>query len=434
MEPIFSTTFDIVTILLTTLMCVRNFKKLTENSRFFIYYIFVFFYVIPLFIDYLYAFPTYTYSYRFRGFYIANNDPLTRIVYDFFVLLVQWLLLRVKTKEERPILISEHDNHTATIGRLLYIGLVFPTVATLLFGSDKSILYTFMWRENDLVAEGYVPLAEELSYIGICCAVLLFFKDSSKHRLARRILSILFAYVNVCIEGKRSILFFLFLVIFVVNLPGIRDKSIPVKQRRNRVFALLLLLVIIIAAMVVMTVNVKMNVRQYTDPSAVYTTIRIDFFRDDRVRMAIYSILYPDKLTILKYPGETLIPAVLNIFPLDYIAGFLKIHPLSYTAYISAALTGSSVISQEKAFMTPAIFAELLSNFHILGLAFMVMITLWFARKAEKYPYPVNVFILVSYILIQMYSIPYVAYFLEATLILCLSYHVKFVFGNKLRD
>ncbi len=417
---------DIITMLLTAWMCAAAARKWKNGHRVVFYFIFVFFYVVPIFLDYLYAFPTYTYSANMNGFELSHKDSLTRVLYDILVLIVQWLLLNIKIKKSDSIVIKDEKTYYNGMTAFLYIGLLAAPVLVLLLGADKSILYTFMWRENELSEVGYLPIAERLSYVGIACAVVLFFWKSQKNKFIRRVLSVVFAYVNICIEGKRSITFFLFLVVLIVMLPGVRDTSLTPKQRKRMIFALIIVLALVLAIMIIFTVKVKMENRGYADVDSVYTSLRIDIFRDDRVRMALYAFLYPDKMTILTYPGQTIIPSAITFFPLDYIFGFMRIRPIAYTAYISAALVGSSTVSQTDAFMSPSIFAELTSNFHILGIIIFVWLTLWFSKVAQRYPYPVNVFIFVSYVLLHMYSISYIAYFLEVAFILCILCRRKF--------
>ncbi len=411
---------DIPTLVLTACMCVTAIKKWKKGQRSVFYFIFLFFYVVPILLDYLFAFPTYSYSHNMYGFEVSYKDSSTRVVYDLLVLGIQWLLLRLEYKKSPSLVVKNNDNYYKYISTFLYLGLVIAPILVLLLGNDKSILYTFMWRENELSETGYLPIAERLSYVGICCAVVLFFWKSGKNKFIRRIISIIFAYINICIQGKRSILFFLLLVVPIVMLPNIRIRNLTDKQRRRIIRVLFFLIVAVLTIIVAFTIKIKVDNRGYEDMKAVYTSLRIDIFRDDRVRMAIYAFLYPSKMTILTYPGQTIIPALITFFPLDYIFGFMRIHPIAYSAYISAALTGSSVVSQADAFMSPSILAELFSNFHIFGVAIFIWMTLWFAKMVDRYPYPANVFIYISYIMLHIYSVSYIAYFLEFSLILCL--------------
>ena len=82
--------------------------------------------------------------------------------------------------------------------------------------------------------------------------------------------------------------------------------------------------------------------------------------------------------------------------------------------------------------MTPCIYAELISNFGFIGALGMPFLCIWFASKADKYPYPFNIMILVSFIVIQMYAISYMAYYFEFVLLMCwfLRSKFKFVLGN----
>ena len=61
-----------------------------------------------------------------------------------------------------------------------------------------------------------------------------------------------------------------------------------------------------------------------SDTSELYTALRIDFFRDDRVRMAIYSILNPTEMKIDRFARTDSIPIPTWIFPIDHILGEVR--------------------------------------------------------------------------------------------------------------
>ena len=66
----------------------------------------------------------------------------------------------------------------------------------------------------------------------------------------------------------------------------------------------------------------------------------------------------------------------------------------------------------------------------------MPFLCVWFATKADKYPYPFNVFILVSFIALQMYAISYMAYYFEFVFLMCWLVRCRFkiVIGRIGRD
>lgn len=210
-------------------------------------------------------------------------------------------------------------------------------------------------------------------------------------------------FMNICIQGKRSILFFALLVYILIMLPGLRNKALDSKERRRKMFGIVIIAVIAVGIMIASTLVVKVTSRGYdaNDFSELYTALRIDFFRDDRVRMAIYAILNPNQMKIVDFPGQTLLPIPTWIFPIDHILGKFGISYPAYTSYFCSALL-MLPRSQSFTYMTPCIYAELISNFGFFGALFMPFLCVWFASKADKYPYPFNVFILVSFIALQM--------------------------------
>ena len=77
-------------------------------------------------------------------------------------------------------------------------------------------------------------------------------------------------------------------------------------------------------------------------------------------------------------------------------------------------------IAPDSAWMTPTIFAELVSNFSVIGVVVMPFLSLWFARQASKFSSPINAMIIIAYLLIQMYAESYVMLYMEFVLLLCI--------------
>jgi len=227
-------------------------------------------------------------------------------------------------------------------------------------------------------------------------------------------------YMNICLQGKRSILFFALLNYVLITLPGLRDKTLDIKKRRRKMFGTVIIVTVVVGIMIASTLVVKITSRGYdtSNYSELYTALRIDFFRDDRVRMAIYALFNPSEMRIIDYPGQSLLPIPTWLFPIDHILGVFDINFPAYTNYFCSALL-MLPRSESFTYMTPCIYAELISNFGILGMILMPFLCVYFATKADKYPYPLNIFILVSFIILQMYSIPYMIYYIEFVLLMC---------------
>lgn len=410
---------DWITIIISTIFLLKSYRNIVINTRYIVYLLFFLFYVLPLYLDCFFSPPIYT-DWLGQGFTPSSTDFETRAIYDVLIILIQLFILNYKKNQiinKTGIYRYQEDlNSGTTIA--LYLGMIIPVLLTAISSSHKFILYTLQWREvfdASLVAR--YTYFEKMSYIGVACSLILLFAKKRKHPVFINICCIAFLYSCICIEGKRSIIFFAFLLILLIKIPGIADNSVPVEKRRRILFRLLLLGVVVVTLMVTLTIMVKVGSRGYDarNINELYTTTRIDFFRDDRVRLAIYSIIHSNVSSILEYPGQTLINIPLYFFPVDYVLNMHHVTISTYSMYLTSALLGNL----HKAVMTPAIFAELVSNLGIIGFVIMPIICVWFSQKSDKFSYPQNVFILTSFVLLQMYDFAYVAYFIEFTIIIC---------------
>jgi hypothetical protein len=373
--------------------------------------------------------PDYSRTVRYYGFKISQNDVMTRCIYDLSVIFCQIVMLKVNNNHsdmEKPIYPKIDNSHIIS----LMFFMILPVVLVMIFPVDKKMLVTFQWRERELLSyNSYASFLEKLTYIGVCSSLLIFFYDKAKKSL--RIMAAICTYFNICIQGKRSILFFAIIVSVIILIPGLRNTKLDINKRRHMMLWLAIFAGIAAIVMVGMTVYVKVYSRGYdaTETVYMYTTIRTDFLRDDRVRLAIYSLLHPDEIHILDYPGQTIWPIVVWAFPLDYIFASFGIIPPSYSAFLSAGLEG---VAREISvtFMTPCIFAELISNLGFLGIIIMPFTSLWFAKIADKYRYPCNVLVIVVYVMINLFATPYIMYFIEFVWLMCFMSRRKVTFGR----
>lgn len=424
-----SIAFDIAAVVISIVLLLKNYKRITLSSRYLIYFLFLFYYVIPLILDVVYMRPEYTKS-LYRGFNLTRDDELTRCIYDLFVVYSQLVILNFRRWKTTPeymdsLKVSELEEKLEikefTVNLFIVIGAVLPVLLTVILPVNKRALFVFQWREYGIIDyTKHFGFIEQFTYIGIICTLVLLVHAIQNRRFGAVLMYGVLLFMNICIQGKRSILFFALLVYILIMLPGLRNKALDSKERRRKMFGIVIIAVIAVGIMIASTLVVKVTSRGYdaNDFSELYTALRIDFFRDDRVRMAIYAILNPNQMKIVDFPGQTLLPIPTWIFPIDHILGKFGISYPAYTSYFCSALL-MLPRSQSFTYMTPCIYAELISNFGFLGALFMPFLCVWFATKADKYPYPFNVFILVSFISLQMYAISYMAYYFEFVFLMC---------------
>lgn len=409
---------DIATIFLSIYFLLQAMIYLAGKSIFIIYILLYVFYILPLDLDYLISFPAYL-NPRHHGFYISHDDALTRVIYDFALLWTQFCIIRY-FKGKKIAIIAGETVAKKNYVKYLIVGMVLPPILTIVVLHNPAMLYTFQWNELDIFTiHRLFSYVEQLTYIGICCAVLYLFSDKhTKMKWVLNALALLFAYINICIQGKRGILFFalvmFFLVIFYKNNT---KRDFNLFKFRNIIVVIIGLAVCFF--MIAMSIDVKLE-RGYAEDMIV-DALRIDFFRDDRVRMAIFSELYPNRMHILDWHGQTIFYNITLIWPINLICiNFFGMRLLNYQQFISAAVQGIRFTGD--GYMTPTLFAEGISNIGIvLGILIMPFICIWFSKQIDKYPYPLNALVIASFLLLNMFSINYIMLFLELSFILCLT-------------
>lgn len=394
-----------------------------------IYLIFFVFYVFPLYLDYFVSFPEYSLQERYLGFTLSYKDTATRVIYDIFILFVQFVLtkkIRVFGRLDRRDNFNKQDvGKKNEINWFLAIGMFFPILLTFVFSVDKKILYTFGWRELEIFATtSATNTIENFSYFGVMCTLLLLFKhlNSKKRQLLSLLLYLPLLYANMCVQGKRSILFFAIMLLVVLQIPGINtSEKNDIKASKRKLLLLAVISFLCIGLMIFVTVYVKVNIRGW-DPSDtldMYTMTRIDFLKDDRVRFAIYALLHPEN-QILPSWGLTIFPIVTWFWPLNSILAGHGIIYDSYQVYFSDAL--QYVV--DKPFMTTSFFAELISNFSCLGVLFMCFLCVWVSKVAQNNKYPFRAIVIISFIALQMYTTTYLAVFFEMSIFYMVLYNI----------
>ncbi len=421
---------DIITFLVASFWLMKNIKKIGKDSRFVVGALIYVFYVLPIGLDWFYEFADYTYFPDRYGFIWPRKDFLTNFLYNALMLVTLYCVL-YKNTQANKVTIKSNVMSDKKFTILLYMGMVFPVFSVVFLLHEPNMLFAFQWREMGVFNDqGTYSTIERFTYIGISCALLLFFKKTNKnfiYSLLLKLIAIAFVIMNVCIQGKRAILFYAIInlmLLFYFQLESWRKEG---KNIKIRLIPIVLLAIYGFVFMVSFTSFVKAG-RGYEEGTAkMYTITRIDMFRDDRVRMAIYYSIYSkfdgNVPSILSYPGQSFISDFMSFIPLNYIAESMGIRDVKYQTRFTHALIGkdpNKKLDKDESWMTVTAFAEIISNVEVL-LAFLLIpfLCLWTSKMIDKYVYPNNALILSSFVLLQLFDFTYVSVFIEFTIILC---------------
>lgn len=427
---------DIITLIISSYCAIRNIKKINYSTRYIVYYTFFVICIVPLYLDYFIGKPMYNLlnSDRYGGFILSYDEFNTRILYDIFLLITQFILLKCCWVQRIRFVFG---NHKASLSenklnirkmkalnfKMQSICLIIASVApviTIIMGYSV-ILFIFGWRDqhlfNYITESSIYSMIEKISYLGVTTSLILLLSDYEETKTIKdcffRIISILLLVMNICIEAKRSILFFAFIMAIVILIYG--------KKRAIKVQWIVMITVLLAILVIYVSVSVKTQSRGYSGMEIIYTTLRIDFFRDDTIKMAIYGMLYPKEIKILEYPFQSYIMQIRYLFILDILAGkgFLPLKGIGYNRFFTCALKGVSV-DAGFSYMTTSMFDEAIANFGLIGFFIIPIVCAIISRNADKKSGFEQILVIGCIVLAMMYSLNYIVFFIEGTIVVSL--------------
>lgn len=433
--------FDYIAAIISILLFSFNVKKILKDTRYIIYCIFFVFFVFPLVLDCFVMPPRYIDAHR--EFAPGQMDLETRAIYDVLILSLQIFLLYFKKEKKHSFTTIRElqDIEFSQILKILFVvNLLIGPVLAVLNGYPVKIFFVLQAREgmrtiwSTLDLNGYAYV-EMFTYSAVASGLLLIFDNIKKvQKLPYTVCYILLLYINLCLQGKRAILFFAAIMIFLIFLMRPNKKQASKKKQKRKFYLIIIAATIVVAFSIIFTIYVNTTSRGMTvvELDIIYEVIRVDFLRDDRVRMAIFSLLHPERQKILDYPMQSILVWPFAIVPLDYLVRRTIGKFCTYTHYISAIFRNTPV-EITTAYMTPTIYAELISNMGIvLGTVLMAFFCWKMIQASKNYGYPYNVLIITCFIQFLMFDISYIMIYKEFVLlaILLKKYNIKFVKGN----
>lgn len=404
---------DIFTLAISTICFGYAAKRLNQEAKFFVYFLFFAIMVLPLYLDYLIGKPDY-FSWPLGrvdyGFIISYDDDLTRIFYDLILIGSQVVLLGIKggVRENGSVLDWLTPGQLKSLKIVIGIAACLPVVLTVLLPLDNRMLVTWGWRDAGLFSfeQGLYYKMEKLSYIGIAASILMLYLNRKQITNLENILWVVLAYMNICLEAKRSILIFTAVLLLAFAVGHMQKKDLP------KLFTGIL---VVAAAVVALSVFVKTQYRGYGESgfAAIYGNLRVDYFRDDTVKMLIYSVLHPDAVQVLNYPFQSYIMQIGYIFPLD----FMSLDRLGYNTYFTCALVHQP-ISSGLSYTTTSCMDELIANFGYAGMFLIPVFLIAVSRLADRQPYELKALVYSALVLLMMYSMNYIMWYLESVAVI----------------
>ncbi len=396
-----------LTIVISICFVIYSLKRLDKSTVHILHVIFFIICSVPLILDYIMGMPQYSDAYPL--FKDACVDTVTRYWYCLYLLITQCIIIYFSKKLDYSVLITKY--HEGEDKRdiykspkcfyvLLFFAFFAPLLA-LLFGMPKEYMITWAWRYDGFdasVINGYGTL-ERITYISIVAASILF---CQKKQLYVKALAVLAVYMNVCIEGKRSALFFA-LAVFIMCF-------LMLSKVRNKKLVLTFLGILTLGIIILSSTSIQSDYRGYESTDDMYRMLRIDFFRDDTIKSAIYAMMHPERVTILDYPSQSFIMEIGYLMPLVWMG----VPKVGYETYMTAALKYKEITQLTNGVrMTVSMFDCFIANFSYLGFVLGGLFIVKYSKYIDKCGSIVKPIMICGFLLCSMYSLSYICWYFE---------------------
>lgn len=337
-----------------------------RNSLMVLYLIFYAEYAVPLAMDALVGRPEYTGE---PGFLIASQDPYVRLLYCAFLFLVPpiWLW---KTEVRSRTLRTPSPQWVIMalrLGSLLPVFCVWAAPQPSLY-----LQYAGVMRANAnldvIVFHIVVSMATMVAVL--CAAGRCLIERLNKRTIAEIAIA---ALLSIWINGKRYIVAeTLMLLLLALWYRG----AVAGKKLAWAALTGVLMLA-------VFSETYQSNVRgvSYDALSGAQAAegARVDYTRDSRVQMALYSALHPHKMQILDYPGQNLLYYATLLVPRSVWSN----KPYPYAYYFTSAMLNR--YPQDFGWgMTTGIFDETIANVGLLGILLGPLWIRWFCNVGDS--------------------------------------------------
>lgn len=370
---------NICLVLLTVLLIFPIWKK-RRNVAFFCLILFDVAYVIPLLVEFFLGKPKFSSAYV--GFVLSANDEATAFAYAFFILVVEtcFFVYLNRSHDVSPEIsdialnIQERFCKNPLLIFFSIIIVLSPIVAIMLapnmqlylsdfgkLGMDQSDLSLVDIVYHKKIASKFVTLAA----FGVILLKIIDKKNFPAYKFLRVVGIILVALVN----GKRT--FVTFLVIFLV----IMDFLLKKKKKYLRFN-----IAVSVVCVIVYFVAYSYISGKYEYNTDWYAVISEYFFRNNSVKVAIYSALNPEKLPILDYPGQTLLFDFLFFVP----RSIWPTKPYPFPDYYTSAIFGFSTLTSIGWNFQTNIYAEWIANLGFFGFFITPVVLVIFCRIVNK--------------------------------------------------
>jgi hypothetical protein len=244
------------------------------------------------------------------------------------------------------------------LGRILIAALMILVLYCLYKVIQIDIVKIVMSYEMRYYKSFEVSTLKNLSFIIVILVITILALENQISIMVFKFMTLMpLTFLAFMLNGKRAVVF-----LFVVGLGFIVILKRIFKSKTSYAIFLILLICSTLLFQKFYGDKLFSDISSFED---AYTSYRINYGRDDTLKMAIYSELYGDNgIKILEYRGQTLLYYL--TFYIDRDNWLDKPYP--YAVYFTSTLIGFKEPQNIGWAMTTSIFDELLSNFSWIGI------------------------------------------------------------------
>ena len=369
--------FVLAWISLFVVLAIRSAARGRMQSALVFIGIFFLYYGVPLVLDIAVG-PVPEGTFRvFRGFGMSSADPASNRAYLIFIAIcpaIVWALGR-PTVAPMPTR-SMHTGGDAPkwLQRVLLVLVVAPFVA--LLGTpdwDLSLAYGAI-TDPGLRSEEFSQFHATLSLLLVVSLVAQAVLIVTMRRPSFLKVAVLIALALACVylQGKRNgVAIWLFSLWCAFFLRGWL-------RRQGVVWALALFIVLA-------GFSIWYQERRHLSAGArsfeeKYGEYRIEYGRDEHMKLAIYSLLNPERLKIVDYPGQSLLFSAMFFVPRAIFAG----KPYPYHVYLTPAAIGYSGSNILAWGVTSSLLDEIVANCGWIGFLLGPLVFAWLCRLGDR--------------------------------------------------
>jgi len=372
---------NILTLIISISILIKI-RKCKMNSVFICLLIFDIAYVMPILAQIFLGVPYISYY----GFKMALSNVETCIIYDIFVIIVQLIYYQYiknknnveeKTKNGLLEIVEANRNKMGEYKWLVTLSNVLMLVPLLawIFAPDPFIYFkglgVFTMNNVETTVSDYNYFASIIKYsnlIGVAAIIVSKFIDINDSKKLKACRGITLAIITI-LNGKRTLFTLTFLALLAIDL-------LSNKKGKEKIIRSLFTSVIVLGYFVAYAYISGKS--EYN--SDWYSVISEYFFRGNTAKVAIYSILHPDKLKILDYPAQSMIYNLLFFIP----RSIWPSKPFQYPMYFTSGVYNFDELKTVGWYFQTGLYGEMISNFGLLGIVLAPLFIRWIGKISDN--------------------------------------------------